>query len=262
MTIDSIPFADLDAISVSILFVIYFLAFFIRGVLGFGSAMPAVLGSVWVLPPHDAVLLALLTSVFAQIQLLPQGFHDAKWSVVRPILAGMVISTVIGVWIFVSLSQAWLTIVLGLVLGAAVLSDMMRLAERLASGLRFNSAIVAFSLATIAGLISGVVGAGSQYFLSFYIRWVVPVPREFRATNIIISGTMNLWRAVVVFFAALLTLKLTIEALLVMPAVFAGVWGGRELAGRLSPARYFGLYRGLLLTAAVALIWKGTVALN
>ena len=85
MTIDFIPFADLDGISVSILLLIYFLAFFIRGVLGFGSAMPAVLGSVWVLPAHDAVLLALLTSVFAQIQLLKAGeaVEYASWESVE-----------------------------------------------------------------------------------------------------------------------------------------------------------------------------------
>lgn len=262
MTFDFVPFSNLDGISIVVVLVIYFFAFFIRGILGFGSAMPAILGSAWVLPPHDAVLLALLTSVFAQIQLLPQGFHDANWKIAKPILAGTLVSTVIGVWIFISLSTAWLTIVLGLVLSVAVLTDMARLAERLASKLRLDGAGFAFSLATLAGLISGVAGAGSNYFLSFYIRWAAPTPRVFRATNIVISGFMNFWRALIALVAGLITIKLTVEALLMMPAVYAGVWGGRILTGRLSAQRYFGLFRWLLLLAAAALIWKGIAALD
>lgn len=262
MTIDLIPFAHLDGISIAVVVAVYFLAFFIRGIIGFGSALPAVLGSAWVLPPHDAVLLALLTSVFAQVQLLPQGFREANWKIAKPMLAGTFVSVIIGVWIFASLSAAWLTIVLGIALSAAVLADMARLAERLAKRLRLDGVGVAFSLAALAGLIAGVAGAGSQYFLSFYIRWAAPTPREFRATNVIISGLMTLWRAVVTLAAGLITLKLTVEAVLVMPAAYAGAWGGEKLAGRLSPERYFGLFRWFLLIAAAALIWKGTAGLN
>ena len=262
MTVDFIPFANLDGISIAAVAAVYFLAFFIRGVIGFGSAMPAVLGSAWILPPHDAVLLALLTSVFAQVQLLPQGFQEANWKIAKPMLAGTIVSVLIGVWIFASLKAAWLTIVLGMVISAAVLTDMARLAEHLAKMLRLDGAAVAFSLATLAGLIAGVAGAGSNYFLSFYIRWAAPTPRVFRATNIVISGFMTLWRAAVTLAAGLITIKLTVEAVLVMPVVYAGAWGGRKLAGRLSAERYFGLFRWILLIAAVALIWKGMAALT
>jgi uncharacterized membrane protein YfcA len=262
MTVDFIPFANLDGISIAVVVAVYFLAFFIRGIMGFGSALPAVLGSAWVLPPHDAVLIALLTAVFAQVQLLPQGFREANWKIAKPALAGSIVSVIIGVWIFASLSAAWLTIVLGMVLTVAVLTDMTRLAERLAEKLRLDGFAAAFSLAALAGLIAGVAGAGSQYFLSFYIRWVAPSPREFRATNIVISGFMVLWRAVVTLAAGLITIKVTAEAVLVMPAAYAGAWGGRKLAGRLAPERYFGLFRWFLLIAAAALIWKGTAALS
>ncbi len=262
MTVDFIPFANLDGISIAVVVAVYFFAFFIRGIIGFGSALPAVLVSAWILPPHDAVLLALLTSVFAQVQLLPQGYREANWKIAKPMLAGTIVSIIVGVWIFASLSAAWLTIVLGLVLSAAVLADMVRLAERLAEKLRLDGVAVAFWLAALAGLIAGVAGAGAQYFISFYIRWAAPTPREFRATNIVISGFMALWRAVVTLAAGLITIKLTVEAMLIMPAAYAGAWGGRKLAGRLSPERYFGLFRWFLLIAAAALIWKGTAALN
>lgn len=262
MSLDFIPFEEIGGLAVAALVVVYFMAFFIRGVIGFGSAMPAILGSAWILPPHEAVLIALLTSVFAQVQLLPQGFRDANWKITKPLIAGTILSVAVGVWIFASLKSAWLTIVLGLILSAAVLIDMTRLTQRMASVLQLDRFSVAFSLASIAGLMAGVAGAGANYFLSVYIRWAAPEPRAFRATNIVTSGAMTLWRALVILFAGLLSIKLAVESLLIMPAVYAGAWAGRKTSERMSAERYFGLFRWVLLAAAVALIWKGVTALE
>jgi len=52
----------------------HFAGFYIRGALGFGSNMPIVLLTTWVLGPHHAILLVALTSGIAQIHLLPRGF--------------------------------------------------------------------------------------------------------------------------------------------------------------------------------------------
>jgi len=252
-----VPFLDVPPYAIAAIVVIYFLSFFIRGTLGFGSAMPAVLGGVWFLPPHDAVLIALLTSVFAQVQLLPQGFREANWRIAKPMIAGMLVSVVIGVWIFASLKAATLTILLGVFMSFAVLFDISGLAERMSRHVRLDRMSIAFGLAACAGLIAGVAGAGSNYFMSFYLRWASPKPSAFRATNIILSGFMVLWRCVITLIAGLITVKLVIESALVMPAVFAGNWAGRYVAMRLSTQRYFGFFRALLLSASIALIWKG-----
>ena len=261
MTDSLIPFSDVSGLAIGAIFVIYFLSFFIRGTLGFGSAMPAVLGGVWFVPPHDAVILALLTSVFAQVQLLPQGFRDTNWRIAKPMIAGTILSIAVGVWIFASLDAAWLTIVLGTCLSLAVIIDIGGLAKRAARRIELGRAPVAFGLATVAGLIAGVAGAGSNYFMSFYLRWTVPTPVAFRATNIMLSGAMTLWRCVVTVFAGLVTVALVVESIVIMPAVFAGNWAGRHVAMRLSAERYFGFFRLLLLLASIALIWKGVAEL-
>jgi hypothetical protein len=262
MTDGLVPFSDVSSYAVAGIVIVYFLSYFIRGTLGFGSAMPAVLGGAWVLPPHDAVLLALMTALFAQIQLLPQGFREANWKIARPMLAGMILSVVAGVWIFANLKAAWLTIVLGACLSFAVLIDIAGLADRAARHMKLDSGIVAFSLSAAAGLIAAVAGAGSNYFLSFYLRWASPHPFVFRATNIILSGFMVLWRSVVTLALGLITLKLVIESALLMPAVYAGGWAGRHFAMRVPTKRFFGFFRVLLLTASAALIWKGVAALQ
>jgi len=52
---------------------------FIRGAFGFGLNMPIVILTTFLLGPHHAVLLALLTTVVAQINLLPSAMKDADW---------------------------------------------------------------------------------------------------------------------------------------------------------------------------------------
>ncbi len=257
MSPEILPFHDVSPLAVIGLVLVYFLSFLIRGLIGFGSAMPAVLGSAWILPPHEAVLIALLTSVFAQVQLLPQGFRDADWKVTRPLLAGTVVSILLGVWIFASLKAEALTVVLGACLTFAVLADMAQLTKRLATRLPLDHFSVAFALGALAGLIAGIAGAGANYFMSFYIRWAVPKPLPFRATNIIISGVMAFWRAAISLAIGLITIKLTLEAALVMPAAYAGGWAGRRLMGRLSDRRYFLTFQVLLLLASLGLVWKG-----
>ena len=256
MTDSYIPFSEISGYAIAAIVLIYFLSFFIRGTLGFGSAMPAVLGGVWFVPPHDAVLIALLTSVFAQVQLLPQGFKEANWRIAKPMLAGVIVSIAVGVWIFASLKAAWLTILLGLFMSFAVIVDIGGLAERASRHVQLDRMSIAFGLAAFAGLIAGIAGAGSNYFLSFYLRWAAPRPAAFRATNI-----MVIWRCVVTLFAGLITIKLIIESALLMPAVYAGNWAGRIVAQRMSTRRYFGFFRVIMLLASIALIWKGVAAL-
>lgn len=262
MMLDGSSFGGLSGWTIAVLASIYFMAFFIRSIIGFGSGMPAVLGSAWILPPHDAVMIALLAGVFAQIQLLPQGFRDTNWKVTWPMIAGMLVSVVFGIGIFASLRADWLTVVMGGCLSLAVLADMTRVAERVALHLRLDRFSVAFALAALAGLMAGVAGAGANYFLSFYMRHVAPSPAAFRATNIVVSGAMSLWRATVTAAAGLFTVKLLIAAILVLPAVYTGGWAGRRLAGRLSARRYFRLFQVLLFLAAIGLIAKGLIALD
>lgn len=256
-----VPFAEMTGAAIAALVAIYFLAYFIRGMLGFGSATPAVLFGAWLLPPHDAILLALVTSVYAQVQLLPQGFRHGDLAIVKPLIAGSVVSIVIGVWIFATLKAAWLTIVLGLLLGVSVAGEMTGVAERLTGRLDLRRFSVPFALATFGGLMGAIAGAGGVYFLSVYLRWAAPRPVVFRATNILFSAFTGLWRGAVALAGGLISSALAIEAALLMPVILLGGWSGGKLSARLTAKRYFRVYRMLLLAAAVSLIWKGLGAL-
>ena len=70
---DITPFADIPLWAVIGVFASHFFGFFIRGALGFGSNMPIVLLTTWLLGPHHAILLVVLTAFVAQIHLFPHN---------------------------------------------------------------------------------------------------------------------------------------------------------------------------------------------
>jgi uncharacterized membrane protein YfcA len=99
-------FQGLSAQAIAAVALIYFVPFSIRGVIGFGSGMPAVLFSSWILDPHHAVLLALTTGAAAQAQLMPAGIRHGDWQVARPLMIVVAFAIVFGIWIFGALSDA------------------------------------------------------------------------------------------------------------------------------------------------------------
>src|SRR3546814_199530 len=179
---------------------------------GFGSVTLAVLFSAWILPPHYAVVLAMAASVYAQVQLLPQGLAKGDWRIAWPVIAGGVVAIAVGVWIFANLEAAWLTVAMGGMLGCTVLVDMLRLPDHLARRLDLRAFRVPFGLSVIGGLVSGMAGGGMIYFLSMYTKWACPTPAAFRATNILISAFSNVWRAVLMLVGGLMALATLVEA--------------------------------------------------
>ena len=60
-----VPFQSLSLPAIALVHVAYLAGFAIRGSFGFGSNLPAVLVTAWVLGPHHAVLLAALVAMVA-----------------------------------------------------------------------------------------------------------------------------------------------------------------------------------------------------
>ena len=86
---DFVAFENTGIVALILIFNAYFIGFYIRGALGFGSNLPIVVMTAWVLDPHHAILLVALCSGIAQVQLLPQGFRHTDWAIVRMISVGM-----------------------------------------------------------------------------------------------------------------------------------------------------------------------------
>jgi len=64
------PFENLTWWAVALVALAHAGGCFIRGAFGFGSNMPIVVATTFILGPHHAILLALMTTIVAQLHLL------------------------------------------------------------------------------------------------------------------------------------------------------------------------------------------------
>ena len=128
---DIVAFDGIGFVAMAFILAVHFTGFYIRGALGFGSNMPIVLLTTWVLGPHQAILLVALTSGLAQFHLLPQGFRHTDWSIARMLAFGMMGGIGFGVWVFAGIEADWLVMLLGALIIGILLMDRFRLIERL-----------------------------------------------------------------------------------------------------------------------------------
>lgn len=239
----------------------HFLGFFIRGAFGFGSNMPIVLLTTWILGPHHAVLLVVVAATVAQVHLFPQGFHSADWTVTRPLIVGQLIGIGLGTWVFTMLAGEWLTLILGIVIGSVVVMDRLKLVQRLSRWLDFRSGTVTSLLAVTSGTVGTISGGGGIYFLAAYLKFACATPKALRGTGLVLSGFFMIGRIAFVAIAGLISLHLLSETVILLPAIFCGTWAGTRFFRDSSPERFYVGLQMLLLWAAVALIGKGLLGI-
>ena len=112
-----------------------------------GAMSLAILFGTMLVGPHHAILLGVITNAASHLQFLPQGMRDGDWRVARQVMLGNFAGSVLGIWIFGQVSSAWLTFLLGLTLGAVLITDMINALERLSRriDLRASSFVVPLS---------------------------------------------------------------------------------------------------------------------
>jgi len=177
-------------------------------------------------------------------------------------LLGATLSIVFGIWIFATLNAQWLTSAIGAILVFAVLAEQLRLTERVIEGHNLRNFKIPFCLTSFTGILSGISGVGANLLLSVYVRWAAPDPTTFRGTNMAYSGFAIFWRVTVLALGSLLSLKLIVESVLLIPAVLLGAFLGLKLGDRIDGERYFHIIQVVLVVAAISLFWKGFASLS
>jgi uncharacterized membrane protein YfcA len=242
-------------------FAAHFIGFYIRGAFGFGSNMPIILLTTWLLGPHHAVVLVVLTGSVAQVHLLPQGFRSADWRVTRPLMVGMAVGITVGTWVFTQLAADWLILWMGGLIAFVVVMDRLRVLERLPAAIDLRARAVTLCLALVSGLVGTVSGGGGLYFLVVYLKLACKTAAGLRGTNIILSGIFILARLGLLMLAGFVSWDVAAEAALLMPAVLLGTWAGTKSFHAIDAQRFYSALQILLLTAAVALLIKGAFRL-
>lgn len=253
---------DLSIGRFAVLSAIYFAAFAIKGAIGLGSLTPAVLFGTLIVGPHAAVLLALLTNICTQVQFIPQALRDGDWRVARRIIVANFAGAAVGVWLFGWLDAAILTMTLGATLGAICLADMTGVVKRFAIGRDLTKPVPMAVLSGVAGLVSGIAGAGGLFLLAIYLKHTTPDPRSFRGTILMMSTLIVGWRFVLMLWAGHVTAPLALQTATLLPFAVGGGLFGTLVFARLAPARFYLVFQLVLLFAAGVLLIKGVGALT
>jgi uncharacterized protein len=252
-----IPFRAVPLWAIGYIFVSYFVGFFVRGAFGFGSNIPIVLLTTSILGPHHAIVLVAVAAFISQIDLLPQGLHTADWQVSKPLIIGMIAGSAVGTWCLTLWTPEWLTVTMGLLIMAVVGMDRFRLLERVSTWLDLRSRAVTTTFAVTAGTVGTVSGGGALYFLVGYLKLACQTTESFRGTNLVLSAFFMTERMLFFMIAGLVTLKIIVEALVLVPAIFLGTWVGTRFFHTASPERFWAALQGLLVCGALILVGKG-----
>jgi uncharacterized membrane protein YfcA len=254
-----VPFHDLTAAQIALLVLVYGVTATIRGAFGFGAVAPAIIFSSMILEPHHAVMLALATGVWAQAQIVPFGLKNGDWKLARPLLLAGFAAIATGVFVFKKLEPGWLTICLGVARRLIALADRYRLLDRLATRVDLKRFSVALGLSTVSGLVAGIAGGGGMYLYSVYLRVACPTPTLMRGTSILIGSIFLFWRFLVAIVFGLVSWRLMVESVLLLPISMIGAWFGIRFFHRADARRFYGAFQLVLMLGAAVLLWKGLV---
>jgi len=230
---------------------------FIRGAFGFGSNMPIIVATTFIIGPHHAILLALMTTIIAQAHLLPSGFRTADWKITKSLILGMIVGTLFGTWIFTRLSGLALEIILGTLIVFTILMDTFKLVEKLIVNLDLRSRIITTGFSFVGGTMGGLSGAGAFYFLVVYLKHACRSPEALRGTNVMLSSITMFMRASALATAGLITPTLITEGLFLGLPILLSTWLGAHAFKLTSNQRFFFFLQLLLLAGAAALVLKG-----
>ena len=251
------PFAGISDGAIIVVFAASFVGFFSRGLFGFGSNMLIIIVITWILGPHHAILLTVLTTSVAQLHLFPQGIKTADWKLARTLIFGQIIGIAGATWVFISLKADWLTLLLGLLVALNVLMDRYQLLTRLGRYIDMHGTATVSGLAVSSGMLGTLSGGGGIYILIPYLKLSCGDSPTLRGTAIALSGFFIYARLAALAIAGAFAPHMLVETALILPAVFLGTWSGTWLFRAISAERFYGFLQFFLIAAAMALIGRG-----
>ena len=232
---------------------ILLLAYFIRGISGFGSGLIAVPLLAHFLPLTFVVPLLLLLDFSASLLLGGATWRQADWREVAWLLPFTLVGVGLGAFLLINLPATPLLLTLGLFVAAFGLRSLL--------GLQGEQRIGRWWAAP-AGLTGGAVGAmfgtgGPPYviYLSHRLGDKSALRATFSGLFLIDGGLRILLFAV----AGLLHSQLLLAALVAAPVLAAGLWLGHRVHIGIGQAQLQRLIGAILLLSGFSLLTKALI---
>jgi uncharacterized membrane protein YfcA len=223
----------------------------VLGLTGFGSALVIVPLLAWQWPLPEVVALTLMLDLPASLMHSGLNWRQVRWAELRRLLPGMVVGTLLGLWLTHHLSSRWPLLALGLYVAGVGLRALRAGASHRPLPERWG---MVYGLAT--GVVEMLFGTAGPVVVAWLTRRL-PDPHQVRATIPMVMAV------------AVLTVLGGMAAdgrlsqpelwqrwgLLIVPAL-AGVWLGHRLAHRVPVARLRQIICALLVVSGSVLAAK------
>lgn len=233
---------------------ILLIAYFIRGVSGFGSGLIAVPLLAHFLPLTFVVPLILVADFSASILLGLHVRRHARWDEIRPLLPFGFIGVVAGTTLLINVPRTPLLITLGLLVLIFGVRSVLNL-----HGSRVIHRRWAVPAGLIGGTISGLFGTGGPPYV-IYLNHRIHKPAELRATFTGLFFLEGLWRIITFIVAGLFyDVALITATLAVLPLIALGLWLGNRVHVGLTPPQMQHLIGALLLVSGTSLLWRAWI---
>jgi uncharacterized membrane protein YfcA len=230
---------------------VLFVAYFIRGIAGFGSGLVAVPLLALRFPLQQVVPLMLLLDLMASAWLGRVHRQDVRWDELRPLLPASVLGVLLGTTLLVGLPERPVLTALGLF----VLVFGLRYALNI-HGERPVSRLWAHPAALTGATVSGLFGTGGPPYV-IYLTHRIRDKGQLRATLSLLFLLEGLFRVAVFALAGLLADRAVWTGVaLGLPIIFLGLWLGGHVHLRLSRTQMVRAVGLILLGAGVSLLVK------
>lgn len=227
------------------------MAYFIRGISGFGSGLVSVPLLALMLPLQFVVPFILVLDITASMVLGGRHRKHVDWAEIKPLIPGSIVGVILGVSLLVSLDQKTLLVTLGLFVIAFALRNLLNL-----HGNKLISRLWALPASILGGTISALFGTGSPPYV-IYLTHRIRDKGVFRATTSLLFLMEGALRGVLFALSGLLFQEgLLIAFLLGLPVIVFGLWLGSKVHVGISAAQMARLIGGLLLFSGISLLWK------
>lgn len=230
---------------------ILFLAYFVRGISGFGSGLIAVPLLALLLPLKFVVPLILLTDFTASLLLGGRNRKLVNWGEIKPLIPGSIVGVLLGATLLLSLPREPLLTALGLFVLAFALRNLLNL---------HSDKPISRWWAVPASLTGGTVGAmfgtgGPPYVIYFSHR--IRDKGIFRATTSALFIMEGCLRGLIFLATGLLLQSGMLMAYLgTLPIMALGLWLGSHVHVGISNTQMTRFIGALLLLSSLSLLWK------
>ncbi len=227
------------------------LAYFIRGISGFGSGLVSVPLLALAFPLSFVVPAILLLDFTASLVLGGLNFKQVRWDEVKPLVPFGMIGVLLGTTLLVSLPREPLLVALGIFILVFALRSLLNL-----HGEKPISRKWAAPASLAGGTVGGMFGTGGPPYV-IYLQHRLKDKGELRATLsgvFFLEGLFRIGSFIVV--GLLMRAEVWQAYLLGLPVALAGLYGGSHVHTGLSQTQMVRVIGALLLLSSLSVFVK------